>query len=101
MPYLYTERANANFGIKGLKFESHLRGRTWVGFAKANQAVADQAKSYPQIKEITEEEYEQLKKNAKNRSREFVTSVVDPSKPIHAQSVVAEQQTAEELLMVE
>ena len=101
MPYLYTERANANFGIRGLKFESHLQGRTWIGFAKVDESVATQAAQYSQIKEITEGEYEDLKKNVKRQSPDFITSVADPSRPTSAQPAAANQHTAEELLMVE
>ena len=101
MAYLYTERANANFGIKGLRFESHLKGRNWIGFASVHQSVADQAKKFPQIKEISESEYNDLKKNAGRQSPDFITSNMDATKPILAQSVVTPSQTAEELLMVE
>ena len=101
MPYLYTERANANFGIKGLRFESHLKGRSWIGFASVSQSVADQTKRFSQIKEISESEYNELKKNAGRQSPDFITSNMDATKPILAQSVATPSQTAEELLMTE
>ncbi len=100
MAYLYTERANANFAVKGLRFDSYLQGRTWIGFASVAQPIASAALSYPQIKEISEEQFETLKKNKQSQSQASLTVSPDPTRPITAQPVAVEEQPAGDLLMV-
>lgn len=101
MAYIFTEKANAQFGVKGLKFETFLDGRTWKGFARVGDDTAKVALAYPQITEITEEEYQNLKKNAKSETGVFVTSQMDATRPIHANHVVAEVgEAASDLLIV-
>jgi hypothetical protein len=101
MPYIFTEKANAQFGIRGLKFETYLDGRTWKGFARVSDEISQQALVYPQITEITESQYGDLKKNAKPSTGVFVNSQMDATKSISAQNVVVEVgESASDLLIV-
>ena len=105
MKYLHTRRGNAQFGISGLRFETFLVGRTWHGTAKvADHNLAQIALDrFPQITEVTEAEYKEIKKNEGLRSGSFQTVALDPTLPVHAQPVVDNTPTSEpasDLLMI-
>ena len=101
MKYLYTEKADGNFGIKKLQFTTHLQGRTWLGIAEAGDELAATAmEKFPlHIREITKEEYDELKKNVSSYS-DFSTIIQDPTLPVHAQPAEAEPVEADSLLML-
>jgi hypothetical protein len=102
MRYLYTKRGNAQFGISGLKFETFLMGRTWHGTAMVgNSNLAQIALDrFPQIEEITRDEYDGIKKNETIGSPSFQTVACDPTRPVNAPPAAEPKTNASDLLLL-
>jgi len=87
--YLYTERANAQFKLPDFRLLTQLHGRTWRGIASVSEETEKLAlEKYPGIlKEISEEDYETLKKNWRKaqQANSHISIAEDPTKPPHAQ----------------
>ena len=102
MRYLYTRRGNAQYGIRDLKFETFLVGRTWHGTASVRDDIAQIAiDRFPeQIMELSAEDYENVKKNETASTASFQTVSYDPTRPVHAQPAPEPENKASELLMI-
>jgi hypothetical protein len=86
--YLYTERANAQFKLPDFRLLTQLHGRTWRGIAAVSDETAKLAQEkYPGLlREISKEDFEELKKNWRKaqQANSHISIAEDPTKPPHA-----------------